>query len=349
MSRNSSGNYTLPSGNPVVGGTTITTTWANATLGDLQSEMTDSLCRSGKGAMLAPLQIADGTAAAPSLTWAGDPDSGIYRAGAGDVRMQVDATLAQQWTATGTTIPVAAAFEAGVTTTGVDGASGNALQATAGTPNGDAVYATGTGTGAGVAAFGGTTSGTGVEATGGAPNGVGVVAVGVGTGPGMTGTGGTTGAGGQFTPGTAATATVRASAVVANSGDVVFSGVTNPNSNVAISNTLTAMNTPKAWATLTTAGSGSTSVTVTAGFNIASAAASTTALGVTFASAFANTNYAIVASCRTKTMVFACTPSTTTGAGLTGMEILNGVTPAGPFNFQNEPSVVVHIIVFGAQ
>lgn len=124
MSRNTGGNYSLPTGNPVVSGTTITNTWANGTLGDLASEMTDSLNRSGKGAMLAPLKIVDGTAAAPALTWAADPDSGIYRAGDGDVRMQVDATQTQKWTTTGVTIPVALTASGGITATGTSSVTG---------------------------------------------------------------------------------------------------------------------------------------------------------------------------------------------------------------------------------
>jgi hypothetical protein len=44
--RNSSGTFSLVSGNPVVTGTTISTTWANNTLSDIATELTDSLSRS---------------------------------------------------------------------------------------------------------------------------------------------------------------------------------------------------------------------------------------------------------------------------------------------------------------
>lgn len=87
MPRNSAGTYTLPAGNPVVTGTTISSTWANTTLSDISSEMTDSLDRSGKGAMLAPLQLTDGTVGIPSLTFALDPDTGIFRANTNDMRL----------------------------------------------------------------------------------------------------------------------------------------------------------------------------------------------------------------------------------------------------------------------
>lgn len=89
MPRNSSGTYTLPAGNPVVTGTTISSTWANTTLSDLSSEMTDSLDRSGKGGMLAPLALSDGTVALPALTFVLDPDTGVYRIGANDVAVSV--------------------------------------------------------------------------------------------------------------------------------------------------------------------------------------------------------------------------------------------------------------------
>lgn len=84
-SRNSSGTYSLPSGNPVVSGTTIQPTWANTTLSDLATEVTNSLDRNGRGAMLAPLQCSNGTVAAPALTFASDPDTGMYRIGANNL------------------------------------------------------------------------------------------------------------------------------------------------------------------------------------------------------------------------------------------------------------------------
>lgn len=89
MPRNSSGSYTLPAGNPVTFGTTISTTWANGTLSDLATEVGSSLDRSGRGPMLAPLRLPDGTAAAPALAFAGEVNSGLYRVGPADVRLTV--------------------------------------------------------------------------------------------------------------------------------------------------------------------------------------------------------------------------------------------------------------------
>ena len=48
MSRNGSGTYTLPAGNPVVTGTTISSTWANNTLSDIASALTGSIASDGQ-------------------------------------------------------------------------------------------------------------------------------------------------------------------------------------------------------------------------------------------------------------------------------------------------------------
>lgn len=48
MPRNGSGTYSLPSGNPVVTGTTISSGWANPTLSDIASALTASLAVDGQ-------------------------------------------------------------------------------------------------------------------------------------------------------------------------------------------------------------------------------------------------------------------------------------------------------------
>jgi hypothetical protein len=48
MSRNGSGTYNLPAGNPVVTATTITSTWANTTLSDIGTALTGSLAADGQ-------------------------------------------------------------------------------------------------------------------------------------------------------------------------------------------------------------------------------------------------------------------------------------------------------------
>lgn len=130
-SRNSSGTYALPAGNPVVPGTPISSTWANNTLADLSSEMTDSLSRSGKGAMLAPLQLQNGNAAAPGLTFGSDTNTGFYRVASDVAAVTAGGVQAQAWTPTGTTIPgtlgVTGALSSGnLSVTGTLGVSGAA-------------------------------------------------------------------------------------------------------------------------------------------------------------------------------------------------------------------------------
>lgn len=48
MSRNGSGTYNLPAGNPVVTGTTITSSWANNTLSDMANALTGSIAADGQ-------------------------------------------------------------------------------------------------------------------------------------------------------------------------------------------------------------------------------------------------------------------------------------------------------------
>jgi hypothetical protein len=57
MSRNGSGTYSLPAGNPVVTGTTITSTWANNTLTDIASALTDSVAADGQTPMTGDLDL----------------------------------------------------------------------------------------------------------------------------------------------------------------------------------------------------------------------------------------------------------------------------------------------------
>ena len=57
MSRNGSGVYSLPAGNPVVTGTVISTSWANNTMNDLASALTDSVAADGQTPMTGPLNL----------------------------------------------------------------------------------------------------------------------------------------------------------------------------------------------------------------------------------------------------------------------------------------------------
>ena len=57
MSRNGSGTYSLPAGNPVVTGTTISSTWANTTLNDIANALTGSLAADGQTTATGNLQM----------------------------------------------------------------------------------------------------------------------------------------------------------------------------------------------------------------------------------------------------------------------------------------------------
>lgn len=57
MARNGSGTYSLPAGNPVVTGTTIQSTWANTTLSDLATAITQSISQDGQTPITANLPM----------------------------------------------------------------------------------------------------------------------------------------------------------------------------------------------------------------------------------------------------------------------------------------------------
>lgn len=76
MSRNGSGTYTLPAGNPVVTGTTISSSWANTTLTDIANSLTGSLASDGQTTATGNLKmganritgLADGIASTDAAT-----------------------------------------------------------------------------------------------------------------------------------------------------------------------------------------------------------------------------------------------------------------------------------------
>jgi len=57
MSRNGSGVYSLPAGNPVVSQTVISSTWANNTMNDIASALTGSVASDGQTPMTGPLNM----------------------------------------------------------------------------------------------------------------------------------------------------------------------------------------------------------------------------------------------------------------------------------------------------
>jgi hypothetical protein len=105
MPRNGSGTYTLPAGNPVSPGTTIESSWANTTLSDIATELTNSLSRTGAGGMLASFRVADGSITTPGVAFLNETNSGFYRASAGNIRWGVTGVDVVLLSASGVVIP----------------------------------------------------------------------------------------------------------------------------------------------------------------------------------------------------------------------------------------------------
>lgn len=80
MPRNGTGTYLLPSGiNPVSDGTVISASWANPTLTDIATAITQSLPRDGQAPMTGTLKLADGSVSSPGIAWNSDGATGLFR------------------------------------------------------------------------------------------------------------------------------------------------------------------------------------------------------------------------------------------------------------------------------
>jgi hypothetical protein len=76
----------------VVAGTVIDSSDFNSTIDDIGADIADSLSRTGQGGMSVGLKGVDGSAAAPSFTFAAGTSTGLYRAATNDVRMSLGGT-----------------------------------------------------------------------------------------------------------------------------------------------------------------------------------------------------------------------------------------------------------------
>ena len=101
MPRDSAGNYSLVSGNPVESGEIIASTWANTTLSDVSDALTNSLDRQGRGGMLAPFRFTDGSNLLPGASWSNETTTGLYRFDGGDLRMSILTQDIMRWRNTG--------------------------------------------------------------------------------------------------------------------------------------------------------------------------------------------------------------------------------------------------------
>ena len=112
MSRDTAGTYTLPLP-VVVTGAVIEASWANTTMADIGTALTDSLSRTGNGNMSVALKAVSGTVSAPGLAWVSEANTGLYRSAANDIRMAVAGADICRWTAsTGFQVYVRASWKA---------------------------------------------------------------------------------------------------------------------------------------------------------------------------------------------------------------------------------------------
>ena len=102
MARNGSGTYTRV--NTFTSGNAITAAGHNQNWADLETEMTNSVAADGQTSLTGPLKAANGTAAAPGITFAADADSGIYRIGTNNVGMAVNGAKVLDVATTGLSI-----------------------------------------------------------------------------------------------------------------------------------------------------------------------------------------------------------------------------------------------------
>lgn len=104
MPRNGSGTYNLPAGNPVTGGTTISSSWANTTLSDLASALTGSLATDGQTAMTAQLRTISGNSSITAIGPSGDPDTGLVFGLNGQTTVFGDGTQRANFASSGLTV-----------------------------------------------------------------------------------------------------------------------------------------------------------------------------------------------------------------------------------------------------
>jgi len=320
--RNTAGVYSLPAGNPVVSGTTITSTWANGTLSDIKGEITNSLSRDGYGAMRAPLKVPSGSAPQPALTFTSDAASGLYLNATSDVRMCAASTDIMKWSTTEVRSyknfvsegSVTAATGLTVTAGGATVTAGNlAVNSGAATVSGSITTSAGGNT---LMLKPGSADHTYLSfyARTASPS----------TRSGYIGFAGpadtfisianeVSGGVVKMTGGTAATGAAPTNVLELTNGNLKLSG-TAPNSSVAVSNTLTPANIVKAHCLILA--TSSNVQTVTDGFNVASVTAvsggASKYLRVTLATAMANTTYTVIVSTDTAGSVYVVPLSRTT-------------------------------------
>jgi hypothetical protein len=90
MSRNGSGTYSII--NTFVSGNSITAAGHNQNMSDIATEITNSVAADGQTTMTGPLKAANGTVAAPAVSFSSYLDTGMYRIGANNVGIAAGGT-----------------------------------------------------------------------------------------------------------------------------------------------------------------------------------------------------------------------------------------------------------------
>lgn len=313
MPRDSTGNWVYSAGNPVTTGTTIASAWWNNTYNDIGSSIGASLDRTGNtGGMTGQLKLyTTGTSAAvPAVTFDAEPNSGLYWAGVGDVRLSLLGTDLVKWTNAGTNI-----YLSSLTVTGTS-------------PNGRGGTFTATGAEQGVVGTGGSGAGNaGTWGISGGATGIGAIGQGV------------SGSLGLYAYSSATNVDV-----ARVDGYVDLSHATNPASTTGFTNHLTPKNIAKAFVSFSTNGSGG--VTVADAFNVTGVTLGLNDSTITFASAMADTNYTVVGTAGAGQPFAFYVQTKNTGSVLVRvMTFASPGTPLGP----TTNSFSVNLAVFGAQ
>lgn len=122
-SRNSAGTMSAVNG-PYISGTAINSAQVNARLSDIESELTNSLDRNGRGGMLAATRGIDGTVAAPAYSWTSETGTGLYRIGSNDIGFAVNQVKKLELTSSLFTVTPAASFSSTLAVTGTTTSTG---------------------------------------------------------------------------------------------------------------------------------------------------------------------------------------------------------------------------------
>lgn len=101
MPRNSNGIYTLPQ-SPFIAGTAILSASVNSNFSDIASALTGSLATDGSAIMTGPVKAADGSVAAPGITFSSATSCGFYYVGTNQIGYSSDGVLSLTFNSDGT-------------------------------------------------------------------------------------------------------------------------------------------------------------------------------------------------------------------------------------------------------